>query len=925
MFNNMGSETRPFIAPPQPGGRDIRKLALMGSHVGRSPRGGRAFWWTITLLFLLPALWACSGKSPKPEVLRATLANGLRVVIVRNSLAPAATVIVNYLVGSNEAPPGFPGMAHAQEHMMFRGSPGLSANQLANITAAMGGKFDADTQQTITQYFFTLPADDLKVALHIEAIRMRDVLDSETLWSQERGAIEQEVAQDLSNPQYIFFTKLLAAMFKGTPYAHDALGTKTSFDQTTGARLKQFYDDWYAPNNAILVIAGDVDPQKTLTQVKRLFGPISSKKLPPRPPVHLEPVTPEKLQLKTDLPYGLVTVSFRLPGYDSPDYAASKVLADVLNSQRGDLYALTAEGKALTTGFVLNTLPQAGLGFALAAFPQEGNAEVLLQEVKDVLQDQVKKGFSADLVEAAKKLEVAQAEYQKNSVTGLALAWSQALAVEGRQSPMDDVRAVEKVTVADVDRVARQYVDLEKAIIAILIPEPVGKAVTTKGFGRQEAINLEPTERVALPEWASQSLNRLAVPVSTVHPVVTTLPNGIKLIVQPESVSNSVMVYGYIKNQPDLQTPPGQEGADQVLDQLFSYGTTTLDRLAFQKALDEIAAEVSAGTSFALKVLSEHFERGVQLLADNELHPALPEEAFKIVRTQVAGTVAGQLQSPDHLAKQALKAALFPPNDPSLRQATPKSVSSLTQQNVKDYFKSVFRPDQTAIVVIGKVTPERAKTVIERYFGGWQATGLKPDTLLPPAPPNAPAAVVVPDGSRIQDKVILAETLGMTRANPDYYALKLGNHVLGGGFYATRLYQDLREKSGLVYFVSVEVSADQTRALYAVNYGCNPDNVSKTQNIVERNLVKMVNQPVDPGELRQAQAMLLKEITLSESSSDSIAQGLISRSILDLPVDEPTIAAQHYMALTAEQVKAAFAKWVRPGDLVRVTQGPTPQ
>ncbi len=169
------------------------------------------------MLLLLFGLLSCAKETPQTRVLRATLDNGLRVVIVPNDLAPVATIIVNYLVGSNEAPPGFPGMAHAQEHMMFRGNPGLSANQLANITAAMGGKFDADTQQTITQYFFTVPSDDLEVALHIEAIRMRDVLDSETLWSQERGAIEQEVAQDLSNPQYVFFTKLLAAMFKGTP------------------------------------------------------------------------------------------------------------------------------------------------------------------------------------------------------------------------------------------------------------------------------------------------------------------------------------------------------------------------------------------------------------------------------------------------------------------------------------------------------------------------------------------------------------------------------------------------------------------------------------------------------------------------------------------------------------------------------------
>src|SRR5579875_1828325 len=209
---------------------------------------------TFLFIVLLVAAVPRVKGAETGNVLRATLPNGLRVVIVRNTLAPVVTTVMNYLVGSDEAPAGFPGMAHAQEHMMFRGSAGLSANQLADISAAMGGDFDADTQQTVTQYFFTVPAEDLDVALHIEAIRMSGVLDSQKLWDQERGAIEQEVAQDMSNPQYVFYTKLLAAMFAGTPLAHDALGTRPSFNKTTGAMLKQFYDSWYAPNNAILVI-----------------------------------------------------------------------------------------------------------------------------------------------------------------------------------------------------------------------------------------------------------------------------------------------------------------------------------------------------------------------------------------------------------------------------------------------------------------------------------------------------------------------------------------------------------------------------------------------------------------------------------------------------------------------------------------------
>ncbi len=147
-----------------------------------------------------------------------TLDNGLRVVIVRDTLAPVVTTEMNYLAGSDEVQAGFPGTAHAVEHMMFRGSPGLSKDQLAAIAANMGGAFNADTTQSITQYYFVAPSQDLKVALHVQSLRMRGVDLDEAAWA----------------------------------------------NQTTANMLKQFHDIWYAPNNAILVIAGDVDPTATI-------------------------------------------------------------------------------------------------------------------------------------------------------------------------------------------------------------------------------------------------------------------------------------------------------------------------------------------------------------------------------------------------------------------------------------------------------------------------------------------------------------------------------------------------------------------------------------------------------------------------------------------------------------------------------------
>ncbi len=882
---------------------------------------------------LLVALLICGtsasageiGGGPKKEVVCETLDNGLRVVIVLNKSAPVVASVVNYLVGSNEAPQAFPGMAHAQEHMMFRGSPGLSADQLASITAAMGGMFDADTQQTVTQYFFVTPAEDLDVALHIEAIRMRGVLDSEKLWEKERGAIEQEVARDYSSPEYVFYTKLLATIFKGTVYAHDALGTRASFNKTTGKMLKQFYDDWYAPNNAIMVIAGNVDPKEVLDEIKTLFGDIPSRKIPPRPEIDLKPVASKTLKLDTDLPYGLVMTAFRMPGYDSSDYAAAEVLADVLNSKRSKLYALAAEGKVLGVQFSNNAFPKAGIAYALAAFPKGGDAQATLEEVHKVLSETLKEGISPDLVEATKRREITDAALRKNSIFQLAMTWSRSLAVEGRHSPQDDVKAVEKVSVPDVNRVARKYLDMDRAVTAILTPKASGKPILSKGFGGRESPLLKPTAKVKLPEWATKALHRLSIPKSTLHPVTFTLPNGLNLIVQPESVSDTVSIYGHILNNPDLQTPQGREGVNEVLDRLFSFGTASLGRTAFQKALDDIGGNASAGTDFSLQVLTDYFDRGAQLLADNELHPALPESAFKIVQSQVAETVAGLMESPEFLNSQALKSAMYPKDDPTLRHATPKSVSSLSLHDVKSYYESVFRPDMTTIVVIGNVTPENAKRVIGKYFGSWKSVGPKPDVFLPPVPPNSPSTTAIPNTSRVQDKVTLAETVGITRSSPDYYALELGNHVLGGGFYATRFYRDLREKTGLVYNVSSSFEADRTRTRYTVRYACDPSNVTKAQNIVQRNLLEMQTNSVTPEELRQAKAMLLREIPLSESSVRSIAYGFLDRVELGLPLSEPSFAAQRYVELTAEQVRDAYAKWIHPKDLVQVTEGPNPQ
>lgn len=857
---------------------------------------------------------------------RATLPNGMRVVIIRNSLAPVVTVQTNFIVGGDETPEGFPGMAHAEEHMAFRGCAGMTADQTAAIYAQMGGENNADTQQNITQYYATVPSADLDVALEAQAACMRGADNTQEEWSKERGAIEQEVARDLSNPTYKFIDRMNGDMFAGTPYAHDPLGTKDSFDKTTSEMLRAFYEKWYTPANAIMVIVGDVDPAATLAKIKEMYGKIPSHELPKRPAIQLGAVKSESFTLDSNLPYTLGFIAYRLPGTDSPDYAASQILADVLSSQRADLYGMVPAGKALGTEFAMaEEYPMASVGFGVVAEPAGVDAAAAIAEMRGILEGYAAKGVPEELVDAAKRSEVAAAEFQRNSIPGLANVWSNAVAAEGRTSPDEDVAALKKVTVADVNRVAKEYLTAQNSITATLKPVPTGQPVSAKGFGGAESVTSAPTKPVVLPVWAASALDTLKVPTDFAQVSDTTLANGIRLIVKTDRISPTVTVIGGIKHNSDLQTAEGMDGVAGVLDGLYSYGTQTMDRLTYQKALDDIAANESAGYGFSVVVLKEHFSRGVELLADNELHPALPAQAFAVVKQETAQFVEGSLKSPEYKTSRALDMGLLPVGDPSLRETTPATLAKVTLEDVKKYHDSTVRPDLTTIVVIGDVTPAEAKAVIEKWFGDWKAVGPKPETTLPSVPVNKASAANVSDPQAVQDSVSLGEQLKLDRFDPDYYPLQLGNHVLGGGFYATRLYHDLRQVAGYVYYVSVDLSASKTRATYTVEYGCNAENVSKARALVQRDLNQMRTQNVTDGELHQAKALLLRQIPLSESSEEAVAHGFLGRAEIGLPLDEPIRAAKTYYEMNADQVRAAFFKLIRPEDFVQVVRGPAPQ
>jgi len=847
----------------------------------------------------------------------------MRVVIVPDSIAPVATVELSVLAGGDESPRQFPGMAHAQEHMAFRGCSGMTADQTSAIYSYLGGQNNAETEQAVTRYYVTVPADDLEVALRLQAACVNDIEDRPEEWAKERGAIEEEVEMDLSDPWYRLEQRIDEDMFADTPYAQDALGTKSSFDALTGDALKNFYRQWYAPNNMILVIAGKIDPDSTMSTIRRLFGGVASREVPSYPQIKLSPVKTEIFTMDSNLPNYIDVIAYRFPGTDSPDYAASLVLADALASRRAALYKLEASGHVLDTDFdIMEAHSKAGIAFAEVELSDGEKPGETVSRVEKILEDYARQGIPPEMVQAAKRSELAHAEFERTSIPDLADAWSNALGAEKHDSPDVDVDAIRKVTPADVNRVARQFLDKKNRVVGVLVPSSGSASKVEKHLDRSEKNTTVPTRSIELPSWAASALANLKVPQESSAVSDMTLRNGLRLIVRTDHSSPTVMVRGSVKRILSSRFAPYDALDAEVLDAMYDHGTRKMAGFAFQKALDDIGAEEVGGYHFALDVLKDNFSRGVQLLAENELHPRLKARDFHTAMRQVIQELAGDMRSPEAQSSQALATALLPPGDPELHEIKPGTLRRMNLTLLQKFYVSAIRPDLTTIVVVGDVTPEAAKEVVEKWFGTWRASGPTPDTTLPAVPMNTASSIEISDPGAGEDTVTFAEQLPLDRSDPDYLPLKLGNTILGGDFEGARLYHDLRQVSGYVYSVNLDLNAAAKRAEYAINFGAAPENTANADAIIRRDIEEMRATEVSQEELHQAKAYLLRQIPLNEASEEDVALGLLARAEAGLPLDEPLLEARKYLDITAAQVREAFVEKVRTDAFVRVVRGP---
>ncbi len=886
----------------------------------------------LALLLAAGPVLLCRASVAAPssdgDAVKATLSNGLRVVIVRNTIAPVVSTDMTYLVGSRDDPATVPGMAHAQEHMMFRGTKNLSTSELGTLATALGGNFNASTTETLTQFEFTVPAVDLDAVLHVEADRMSDVLDEQSEWQNERGAIEQEVLRDETAPGNDFFDEARRLAFAGTPYAHDGVGTREAFDRLTGPELKAFWERWYAPNNAVLVVAGDVDPATALAQIRARFEAIPARPVPAHAAATLQRLPRTVVRRATTLVYPLALVGVRLPGLTSPDFLASFVLQGVLNAQRGSLHALADSGAALDgEWFSLPYVPQTQLGFATAALAPGDDPAEMTHRLESILTRYAEHGVPPELFASTKRRLISDQEQSRNSIESLASDWATTIALDDEPSIAREQALLAKVTLADVDRVAKRYLDMHHAIVGALTPSPGASQNAAPSAPQQvqeKPLDVQPAT-TKLPDWAQQLVDHVEAVPSKLAPVQTTLPNGITLIVQPETISDSVFVYGNVRTNAAIQEPAGKEGVSAILGAMFAYGTKTRDRVAFERAQDDIDSEVVGGSGFGVQTTAGSFDRAIALLAENELTPRFDAPTFDISQRRAIEELETSLNGSNTIAMRRADRKLLPEGDPELREPSPSGLRDLTLDDVRAYYANTIRPDLTTFVVIGNVSAEHAQAVIEHAFAGWHATGAVPSLDLPPVPLNPPGDVRLAIPAMGQADATFLQTVPLARAAADVYPLQLGNAILGGGSGGpeqSRLFRDLRQNAGLVYSIGSQLTTGKTRSQFTVSFACLPANEERIASLIDAEIDKMKKEPVGTFELSLVKASLVRRTVINNSSESSIGTSLLDDASSGLPLDQADVDVRHYLATDAQAIQQAFAAYLHPENFVRVVEGP---
>ena len=864
----------------------------------------------LTLILVVTSGFGAGAQDEAQPPAVKILANGMRVVVVENRLAPDET-------------PGKTGLAHALEHMMFRGTPSLSYAGLENFIGHAGGKFNATTTEDYTRFYFIVPTDSLEAVMRLEADRMQNLSLNPDAWNQERKAVLNEIDNSTTNPLGKFFGDVRGSVAGGNAYAWTPLGHRDDVVRAGVDDLRAYYSRWYAPNNATFVVVGDVHAADAFAMAERVFGSLPRRDVPAHADIQLPaPPAPREVNETAEYPFEVVDMAYAVPGIaDGSITYDVQNLAYVISDELSPFYRNEVQaGYALFASVIPDFRQRFGIVHILYVVAPGHTAA----EVRDVFQHTlatgIEGGFPETLVSRVRNRLVAQNSYARDSVDDFSeeigdLYGSQDLTLAA------DTAQTAAVTPASVRAAAIKYF-AKPTVVGDLHPRVAGSGEGVRPQP-QGAISDDFGARVASgediqPDYIRAELHK-RVFAQPSHIAPSTFKIGeMNVLVQPVHESSTVVIRGEERVSPAFD-PSGKEGLGTTAFSLLGYGGRSADFSETQKALGDLGAEMIVGERIRARCFSKDFERVAGLLADELTTPAFPQNYLSLVLHQESESAARIATLPEYRFEKAYRDLLLPKGDPELREPTPQSLGRITRDDVVAYAKRYIRPEFTTLAIVGDVDPVRVKAILERDFGSWKGEGAAPNPALPALPyPPAASKAIQSSGDAV---VVRLGQPGIARGNPDYYALSVANVLLGHSSNSW-LMEEMRMKRGLVYDVESSINAGPDRGTITFEFESSPANLQKALGVLRAQVKRMQTELIDSGDVEGAKRVLITRGVVQESSYADIAGDVLALGVNHLPTDYYAHLADRYRDVTPERVREVARKYFRPDHLIEVYEGP---
>ncbi len=884
-----------------------------------------------------------------------TLPNGLRVYLKPVPSSPVVTTMIAYRVGSADEDLDNTGLSHYLEHLMFKGTDKLMPGDIDHRTLINGGANNAYTSNDYTIFHFDLAADRWEMGLEIEADRMRNLkIDTKHEFEQEKGAVIAELSRDEDQPWDLEQKAILPLLFgPEAPYGHPVIGQKKQVAEATAAIIKSHYDKWYHPNNAVLVICGGFDPDQALKKITELFGSIPSEKLPPRKKnVAIERTKPMHHEFVSKFEVPRMLLGFSTVTSSDDDLPALEVAQSVLSSgKRSRFYQKLIEGEQIAgqaDAFHSWGRYPGWFGVQVEVLPGKDRARaerLVLDEIKRLADepipqaelDRVRQGIIAGAIfdrESVHQL----ADNISQGVTDNDLAWLKSL-----------LPRMAAVTPADIQRVAKKYLDPERRVVVWSIPKSAKERAAEEAAGdaksaqagapdnsNEHAAVKRPADDKKTPEAkvaenvkesgaGDRGLTPPARQEFSLKPAKRVkLPNGLVLVLW-ENHRLPIFVAAASVKQVSLREPIEKAGVAALMGSLLDEGTAHRTGEEISEAIEKVGGSLALNSSGGtVKVLSEDKSLGLRLLMDCLINANFPNDAFKREQEHQLANIDEAQRQPLERAMIRYRKAVYgshPFAKPSL--GTRPIVEKLSPDDCAALHKQLFVPNNTIVVIAGDFNSDEIVAQLTKLTEHWTKSPLpefKSPTIEKPKTFTT-EILSMPEAVQLQ---FLMGHVGIRRDNPDYYKLLVMDYVLGTGpGFTDRLSSKLRDRAGLAYTVTANIcsSAAEEPGIFTCYVGTEAKNFPRVKQMFLEELNRIRSESPTAAEVEDVKKYLIGQLPFEFTTDEQIAGRLLSVERHHLGFDYLADFRREISAVTPDDVQQVAKKYLDPDRMVLVVAG----